>query len=107
MPGRKRAPRQNQPVKRLLDEVLPKTSVQSTSTAAAVAAAAASVAVKRLVHKGTQVQPSNQAATCSSSTLGASEEVKQGQDMLPVPLVVSHESVNRPQTSGEVRCFFI
>jgi hypothetical protein len=57
MADRKSTPRRNQPVKRLLDEVVPKRSVQSKGKAAAVAAAtaaAAAVAVKRLVHKGTQ-----------------------------------------------------
>jgi hypothetical protein len=106
MADRKSTPRRNQPVKRLLDEVVPKRSVQSKGKAAAVAAAtaaAAAVAVKRLVHKGTQVQPSNQAATCASSATEVREEVKQGQGMLSVPVMTSQQSLSRPQTSGEVR----
>jgi hypothetical protein len=103
MADRKSTPRRNQPVKRLLDEVVPKRSVQSKGKVAAVAAAAAAVAVKRLVHKGTQVQPSNQAATCASSATEVREEVKQGQGMLSVPVMTSQQSLSRPQTSGEVR----
>jgi hypothetical protein len=104
MADRKSTPRRNQPVKRLLDEVVPKRSVQSKGKAAAVAAAtAAAAAVKRLVHKGTQVQPSNQAATCASSATEVCEEVKQGQGMLSVPVMTSQQALSRPQTSGEVR----
>jgi hypothetical protein len=103
MPARKSTPRRKQPVKRLLDEVLPTKSLQPKGKVAAVAAAAAEAAVKRLVDKGTQAQPSNETATSSTSTSKPREEVKQGQGMLSAPALLSQQSSSRLQASEEVR----